>query len=78
MARTYNFRVKNKQFLVDNLVMKLYSASHRLCKNKLIPKWGGSYRIIHIRGSGTYILEEMKRELVPRTWHVLKLRKYYI
>ncbi|GAA0174651.1 hypothetical protein LIER_27993 [Lithospermum erythrorhizon] len=64
--------------LMNSGIKPFSKSSHRLCKNKLIPKWGGSYRIIHIRGSGTYILEEMKRELVPRTWHVLKLRKYYI
>ncbi|GAA0141457.1 hypothetical protein LIER_02594 [Lithospermum erythrorhizon] len=53
MVRSYNHRVKGRQFHVGDLVLKLYSASHPKDVNKLSPKWEGPYRISRILGPGT-------------------------
>ncbi|GAA0152329.1 hypothetical protein LIER_10839 [Lithospermum erythrorhizon] len=78
LARTYNRRVKNRQFLVGDLVLRLFSASHPKDQRKLSPKWEGPYRIKRILGPGTYELEDLDGKPIERTWHASKLCKYYM
>ncbi|GAA0165370.1 hypothetical protein LIER_39964 [Lithospermum erythrorhizon] len=78
MSRTYNRRVKNKQFKVGDLVLRQFSITHPKDKDKLSPKWEGPYRVGHILGPGTYELERMNGEAIPRTWHASNLAKYYV
>ncbi|GAA0167469.1 hypothetical protein LIER_22397 [Lithospermum erythrorhizon] len=78
MARTYNRPVKNKQFKVGDLVLRLYSVTHPKTKDKLSPKWEGPYRISHILGLGTFEHETMNGEVIHRTWHASNLAKYYV
>ncbi|GAA0154140.1 hypothetical protein LIER_12209 [Lithospermum erythrorhizon] len=44
MARSYNRIVKNKQFRVGDLVLRMYAITHPNFKNKLSPKWEGPYK----------------------------------
>ncbi|GAA0144586.1 hypothetical protein LIER_35963 [Lithospermum erythrorhizon] len=78
MAHTYNRQVKNKQFKVGDLVLRLYSVNHPRTKDKLSPKWEGPYRISRILGPGTYELEKMNGDVIPRTWHASNLTKHYV
>ncbi|GAA0186035.1 hypothetical protein LIER_33323 [Lithospermum erythrorhizon] len=78
MAHTYNWQVKNKQFKVGDLVLRQYSITHPKDKHKLSPKWEGSYRVSRILGPGTYELERMNGETIPRTWHASNMAKYYV
>ncbi|GAA0186791.1 hypothetical protein LIER_34079 [Lithospermum erythrorhizon] len=77
MARTYNRRVKNKQFKVGDLVLRLYSITHPKKKDKLSPKWKGPYRISCMLGPSTYEIKTMNGDAIPCTWHVSYLSKYY-
>ncbi|GAA0173157.1 hypothetical protein LIER_26830 [Lithospermum erythrorhizon] len=70
--------VENKQFKVEDLVLRLYSVTHPKNKDKLRPKWEGSYRISLVLGPGTYELERMNFDAIPRTWHAFNLSKYYV
>ncbi|GAA0161512.1 hypothetical protein LIER_17810 [Lithospermum erythrorhizon] len=78
MAHTYNRRVKNKQFKVGDLVLRLFSITHPKDKDKLSPKWEGPYRVSKRIGPGTYELEKMNGDPIPRLWHPSNLTKYYV
>ncbi|GAA0164997.1 hypothetical protein LIER_20507 [Lithospermum erythrorhizon] len=78
MARTYNRRVKNRQFKVGDLVLRLYSITHPRDKDKLSPKWEGPYRISRMIGPGTYELERLNGDMISRIWHASNLVKYYV
>ncbi|GAA0166312.1 hypothetical protein LIER_40166 [Lithospermum erythrorhizon] len=77
-ARTYNRQVRNKQFKVGDLVLRLYSITHPKERDKLSLKWEGPYRISRMIGPGTYELERMNGDPVPCTWHASNLTKYYV
>ncbi|GAA0174047.1 hypothetical protein LIER_27518 [Lithospermum erythrorhizon] len=78
LAHSYNQRVKNRQFLVGDLVLRLFSASHPREQSKLRPKWEGPYCIKQILGPKTYELEDLSGKPISRTWHATKLCKYYV
>ncbi|GAA0170852.1 hypothetical protein LIER_25026 [Lithospermum erythrorhizon] len=46
----YGTEVRNRQFLVGELVLRLFSASHPKEQSKLSPKWEEPYRIRRILG----------------------------
>ncbi|GAA0163642.1 hypothetical protein LIER_19456 [Lithospermum erythrorhizon] len=78
MARTYNRRVKNRQFCIGDLVLQLCSASQPKEQSKLSPKWEGPYRVKKVIRPSTYELEVLDGKVVPRTWHTSKLCRYYV
>ncbi|GAA0173111.1 hypothetical protein LIER_26796 [Lithospermum erythrorhizon] len=78
MARTYNRRVKNRQFRVGDLVLRLLSASQPREQGKLSPKWEGPYRVKRVMGASTHELEDLDGKVVPRTWHASKMCRYYV
>ncbi|GAA0185605.1 hypothetical protein LIER_32893 [Lithospermum erythrorhizon] len=78
MARTYNRRVKNRQFRVGDLVLRLLSASQPKEQGKLSPKWEGPYRVKRVVGASTYELEDLDGKIIPRTWHASKMCRYYV
>ncbi|GAA0165004.1 hypothetical protein LIER_39894 [Lithospermum erythrorhizon] len=78
LARCYNRRVKNRQFLVGDLVLRLFFASHPKEQSKLSPNSEGPYRVGRILCRGTYELEDLDGKPIVRTWHPSKLCKYYV
>ena len=44
---------------------------------KLGPNWEGPYRIISIAGIGAYYLEDLNENVVPCSWNVNNLCRYY-
>ncbi|RWW35796.1 hypothetical protein BHE74_00059233 [Ensete ventricosum] len=44
---------------------------------KLAPNWEGPYRVIDVVRDGTYTLATMEGRVLPRTWHITNLRKFY-
>ncbi|GAA0138938.1 hypothetical protein LIER_00586 [Lithospermum erythrorhizon] len=78
MAKFYNRRVKNKQFVAGDLVLRIFKASRAKDVNNLNPKWEGPYRVKRVIGPGTYMLEELSGKLIEHTWHVVYLKKYYV
>ncbi|RWW36369.1 hypothetical protein BHE74_00058612 [Ensete ventricosum] len=53
-------------------VTKLYNR-----RGKLAPNWEGPYRVIDAIRDGTYTLATMEGRVLPRTWHIINLRKFY-
>uniref|UniRef100_A0A2N9HBJ5 Integrase catalytic domain-containing protein n=1 Tax=Fagus sylvatica TaxID=28930 RepID=A0A2N9HBJ5_FAGSY len=78
MARIYNSRVKPRQFLIGDLILrKVTLATRNPSEGKLGPNWEGPYKVVEIRRPGTYHLEDANGRRLPHPWNAEHLRKYY-
>lgn len=78
MARYYNQRVRNTQFRVGDLVLRNNEAIRAGQTGKLEAKWEGSYQVEEVLRKGSYKLLHPNGEVVPRTWHISNLHRYYL
>ncbi|XP_074336309.1 uncharacterized protein LOC141673457 [Apium graveolens] len=74
----YNRRVKEWSFQQGDLVLRKIEASRVGERGKLAPNWEGSYKVRKTLGRGSYKLETLNGDEVPRTWHASNLKVYYI
>ncbi|XP_074355651.1 uncharacterized protein LOC141695292 [Apium graveolens] len=74
----YNLGVKERFFKQGDLVLRKVEASGIGQKGKLTPNWEGTYRVKSVQGRGSYKLDTMDGEEVPRTWHDRNLKVYYL
>ena len=44
---------------------------------KLSPNWKGPYWVTSVAGTGTYWLKDLDGVVIPRSWNISNLRKYY-
>ncbi|XP_074356364.1 uncharacterized protein LOC141696075 [Apium graveolens] len=47
-------------------------------RGKLAPNWEGPYKVRRTLGRGSYKLKTLNGDEVPRTWHALNLKVYYV
>jgi hypothetical protein len=47
-------------------------------KHKFSTLWEGSFIIVDVAALGAYVLAEVDDDMLPNTWNVDQLRKYYI
>ena len=78
MSRFYNRRVKTRQFIAGDLVLRVLKSSQPTTHKKLGPKWEGPYRVKQVKGKGSYELEHLDGKPIPRTWHATNLKKFYV
>ncbi|XP_073152039.1 uncharacterized protein [Henckelia pumila] len=74
IARSYNRRVRRKDFQVGDLVLKKVQ---EVAVGKLDPKWEGPYKVVMRLSSDAYYLEDSKGKMLKRPWSAYNLRKYY-
>ena len=74
----YNQRVKERFFRQGDLVLRKLEASGVGEKGKLAPNWEGPYRMKKTLGQGSYKIETLDGVEVPRTWHAINLKVYYV
>ena len=78
MAEYYNKRVKLKRLDIGDLVLrKTTTATKNPTQGKLGPTWEGPYRVIHYLRQGSYHLETMDGQRLPRPWNIEHLKKYH-
>ena len=78
MAEYYNKRVKLRQLDIGNLVLhKVTTATRDPTQGKLGPTWEGLYRVIHYSRRGSYHLETLDGQRLPRPWNIEDLKKYH-
>ncbi|KAK3028738.1 hypothetical protein RJ639_037761 [Escallonia herrerae] len=78
VARFYNRRVRMRIFRVGDLVLRKLGVSNpKAAVGKLSPNWEGPYKISKVLRPGTYSLETLSGEAIPRTWNADNLRRYY-
>ena len=67
--------VKVKPLVLGDLVLrKVVDTTRNPPWGKLGLNWEGPYRITSIAGIGTYFLEDLDENIVPRLWNVNNLR----
>ncbi|RWW38100.1 hypothetical protein BHE74_00056697 [Ensete ventricosum] len=78
VARIYNRRVRPRHVRTGNLVLRKTEVSNPTrSRDKLAPNWEGPYRVIDVVRDETYTLATMERRVLPRTWHITNLQKFY-
>ncbi|XP_030936673.1 uncharacterized protein LOC115961917 [Quercus lobata] len=78
MAEYYNKRVKLRRLDIGDLVLrKITAATKNPTQGKLGPTWEGPYRVIHYSRQGSYHLETMDGQKLPRSWNIEHLKKYH-
>ena len=78
MANYYNKRVKLRQLDIEDLVMRKVTPTTRdSAQGKLSPTWEGPYRVVHYSRQGSYHLETVDRQKLPKPWNIEHLKKYY-
>ena len=78
MAKYYNKRVKLRRLDIRDLVLrKVTSATKDPVQGKLGPTWEGPNHIVHYSWQGSYHLETIDRQRLPRPWNIEHLKKYH-
>ncbi|XP_072076738.1 uncharacterized protein [Arachis hypogaea] len=78
IARQYNKSVRNRSFVKGDLVLrKTETAWKPPTHGKLAANWDGPYRVSEALGQGAYKLESLDGKLLPNTWNVSSLKKFY-
>ena len=75
MTEYYNKRVKLRQLDIGDLVLrKVTLATKNTTQGKLGPTWEGPYRVIHYSRRGSYHLESIDGQKLPRPWNIEHLK----
>ncbi|GJZ57586.1 hypothetical protein Tco_0613080 [Tanacetum coccineum] len=74
----YNKRACPVSFKVRDFVYRRNKASHVENQGKLGPNWEGPYWVIESYVNGSYKLCMMNDRKVPRMWHAINLRNYFV
>ena len=68
MAEYYNQRVKLKRFNIGDLILrKVTTTTKAPTLGKLGPTWEGSYKVVHYSRQGSYHLEHLDGNKLPRS-----------
>ncbi|GJY79483.1 reverse transcriptase domain-containing protein [Tanacetum coccineum] len=78
MEKYYNAKVRNTSFRPGDFVYRNNEASHAKENEKLGPKWEGPYEVVEALGKGAYKLRNGSGDILPRTWNVKDLKKFYL
>ncbi|KAJ8510848.1 hypothetical protein OPV22_001282 [Ensete ventricosum] len=79
VAKIYNQQVRPKRVGAGDLVLRKTEVSDPTrSRGKLAPNWEGPYRVIDTIRDKTYTLATMEGRVLPRTWHITNLRKFYV
>ncbi|XP_073133727.1 uncharacterized protein [Henckelia pumila] len=76
MTKAYNNKVKHMPFQVGYLVLRKVNVLRPI--GKLDPKWEGPYKYIEIVRREVYRLQQPNKKLLPRTWNIANLNKFYV
>ena len=76
MADYYNKRVKLRQLDIGDLVLcKVTPTTRDSAQGKLNPTWEGPYRVVRYSRQGSYHLETVDGQKLPRPWNIEHLKK---
>jgi hypothetical protein len=75
LKRYYNKSVVQRELNIGDLVLK--KDIHTKDKHKFSSSWEGPFIIVDIAAQGAYVLAEVNGGMLPNTWNVDQLCKYY-
>ena len=78
LKQGYDAKVKLRPLEPRDLVLrKVLGTAKNPAWGKLGPNWEAPYRITSSAGIGAYFLEDLDEQVIPRSWNVNNLRRYY-
>nr|XP_025678997.1 uncharacterized protein LOC112778951 [Arachis hypogaea] len=78
IARRHNKSVRSQSFQKDDLVLrKTENVRKPPSHGKLAANWDGPYRVTQVLDNGAYKLESLNGTILPNTWNVSSLKKFY-
>nr|GEZ55919.1 reverse transcriptase domain-containing protein [Tanacetum cinerariifolium] len=78
MMKYYNARVHDVTFKPCDFVYRNNDARRAVAGEKLRPKWEGPYEVTEALGDGAYKLRSMDETILPRTWNIANLKRFYL
>jgi hypothetical protein len=76
LRRYYNRNVKECLFIVGDLVLKWKKNQEGM--HKLSSPWKGPFQVIEVTRPTSYRLAHLDGTKVPNSWHIDKLRRFYL
>ncbi|XP_074354290.1 uncharacterized protein LOC141693170 [Apium graveolens] len=76
-ASYFNKKVKVKQFLVGDLVLRESATSQPTIKGKFKAPWEGPYQVTKVVAPGTYRLSTLDGTPIKNAWNAIHLKKFY-
>jgi hypothetical protein len=76
LKRYYNKNVVQRELNIGDLVLK--KDIHTKDKHKFLTLWEGPFIVVDVVAPGAYVLVEVDGGMLPNTWNVDQLCKYYI
>jgi hypothetical protein len=76
LKRYYNKNVVQRELNIGDLVLK--KDIHTKDKHKFLTPWEGPFIVVDVVAPGAYVLVEVDGAMLPNTWNVDQLCKYYI
>ncbi|XP_074301332.1 uncharacterized protein LOC141632713 [Silene latifolia] len=78
VARSYNKNVKVRTLQVGDLVLrKVFQNTKNQQVGKFAYNWEGPYKVESAVGNGAYRLVTLEGQMVPRSWNITHLKKYF-
>ncbi|XP_075089918.1 uncharacterized protein LOC142171461 [Nicotiana tabacum] len=78
IERYYNRKAHLRYFKIGDFILKkVFQSMKTTGEGKLNPNWDGPYKVRGIAGKGSYELETMDGKVLPSSWNVVHLKKYY-
>ena len=78
LKQGYDANIKLRPLTSGDLVLrKVIGVAKNLAWEKLWPNWEGPYRITSKTGIGAYFLEDLDEHVIPHSWNVNNLKRYY-
>ena len=75
MRRYYNRYIKERSFMVDDLVLKWKTSQEGM--HKLSTPWEGPFVVVEVTRPTSYRLAYPDGTSLPNSWHIDKLRRFY-
>ena len=75
LRRYHSQRVRGQALNIDDLVLKRDQRTKD--KTKLTPPWQGPYIVVDIARPGAYRLAEIDGDMLPNTWNMDQLQRFY-
>jgi hypothetical protein len=76
LKKYYNKSVIQRELNIRDLVLKKVIRTRD--KHKFLSPWGGPFIIVDVPAPGAYVMVEIDDAMLPNTWNVDQLRKYYV
>jgi hypothetical protein len=75
LCKYYNKNVKERFFMVGDLVLKWKTNQDNM--HKLSSPWEGPFEVTEVTRPTSYRLAYLDGTVLPNSWHIDKLRRFY-